>query len=246
MIKLSEIRGAIHLSFRERIGLLGVMLVLAAMQSAKEYKKSWYQDPLPKDQLGQLFSFLEAHPVAAAIPEVETGKPEVFEKGERKRRFYSADYEKKKPETRQIEEPIAPVSIELNSTDSISLTSIRGVGGWSARKVLRFRDALGGFHSLNQLDEVYGLHEEVKAALKEQVLLDTLALSTINLDTCSVDLLASHPYISWKLAKTMIAYRDQHGPLHNVGQIRDCYLINDSIFARIKPYLNVTFESATN
>lgn len=129
--------------------------------------------------------------------------------------------------------------IHLNTADSAQLVAIRGVGPSSAVRILRFREALGGFISKAQLNEVWGLHPNVRDRLLEVTHLDSTHVSRILLDTSGIRTLAAHPYISYSVARALVNYRRQHGPFKKVGDIRRSHLVNDSLAARIEPYLYV-------
>jgi competence ComEA-like helix-hairpin-helix protein len=105
----------------------------------------------------------------------------------------------------------------------------------------KYRDGLGGFHSLDQLEEVYVLKDkpDALARVKELLVLDTLAIQRIPINTCTVEELAAHPYVRWKLAKPLIAYRQQHGPFKTVEDIKGCVLIDEAVFRKLAPYLSV-------
>ncbi|WP_306642479.1 ComEA family DNA-binding protein [Sanyastnella coralliicola] len=127
--------------------------------------------------------------------------------------------------------------LELNTADSIDLQELAGVGAYSARKVLRFRDALGGFASAEQLAEVWGLHPEVRTKLIAQVTIDSTLVKRIAIDTAGKRTIAAHPYISWKAAKALVNYRQHHGPFNQLEDIRGCLLVSDSLYRKIEPYL---------
>jgi DNA uptake protein ComE-like DNA-binding protein len=129
--------------------------------------------------------------------------------------------------------------VELNSADSATLVAVRGVGPSSAVRILRFREALGGFINKEQLNEVWGLHPNVRDRLLEVSELDSTRITRLDLDTSGVRSLAAHPYISYQIARALVNYRDQHGPFKYVQDIRRSHLVNDSLAARIEPYLYV-------
>lgn len=142
---------------------------------------------------------------------------------------------------RAVYEPKPSRSVEINSADTTALIELPGIGPAFARSIVKFRDALGGFHSLEQLSEVYVLKDKPDAVLKlKQVLiLDTLAVRRIPINTCTVEELAAHPYARWKVAKPLIAYRAQHGPFKQVADIKGCAAISEEVFRKLAPYLSV-------
>lgn len=96
---------------------------------------------------------------------------------------------------------------------------------------------MGGYVSLDQLNEVYMTKDKPDAVLKlkELLILDTLMVQRILINTCTAEELA-HPYFRWKLAKPLIAYRTQHGPFGSVEDIRGCALIDAALLRKLAPY----------
>jgi len=58
---------------------------------------------------------------------------------------------------------------ELNTSDSVALTSVKGIGNKLAGRIINYRKKLGGFHSIEQLLEVYGMKQENFETIKPQV-----------------------------------------------------------------------------
>jgi competence protein ComEA len=132
-------------------------------------------------------------------------------------------------------------TVELNSADTIGLIAVRGIGPAFARSIVKYREVLGGYVSLDQLAEVYILRDKPDAVLrlKELLTLDPSLVRRIPINTCTADDLAAHPYVRWKLAKTLVAYRTHHGPFATVADIQGCPLVVDSVFRKLAPYLSV-------
>lgn len=139
---------------------------------------------------------------------------------------------------------LAPSSqrlVEVNTADSAALVALPGIGPSFAKGILKYRELLGGFASLDQLAEVYVLQDKPDAVARmwELLVVDTLGITKIPINSCTVEELASHPYVRWTLAKPLIAYRQQHGPFREVRDIRGCVLISEEVFRKLAPYLSV-------
>jgi competence protein ComEA len=130
--------------------------------------------------------------------------------------------------------------VEINSADTNRLVEVRGIGPAFARSIVKYRDRLGGFHSLDQLSEVYILRDkpEAVAELKSRLLLDTLMVHRYSLNNFTAEELGPHPYAGWKVAKALVAYRKQHGPFKTVADIKGCVLVTDSVYRKLAPYLS--------
>lgn len=129
--------------------------------------------------------------------------------------------------------------LELNVADTNELVAIRGIGAYSARAIVKYRDRLGGFVSYEQLNDIRALREEVKEVLRQKTTLDNRLVRKICIDTCSVDGLSKLPYLSVKQARTILNYRDAHGGFTEVKQIKSCVVVSDSLFLRLEPYLTI-------
>ncbi|MGB0522179.1 MAG: ComEA family DNA-binding protein [Flammeovirgaceae bacterium] len=127
---------------------------------------------------------------------------------------------------------------DLALADTTQLKKIRGIGSKLSARIVKYRDKLGGFHSLNQLQEVYGLQPEVIAELKKYALLEHPTIQQIPINTADVKTLAQHPYISYKLAHVIVNYREQHGAYTQVDDLKAIKLIKQAFIDKIKPYLN--------
>lgn len=132
-----------------------------------------------------------------------------------------------------------PSVVELNTADSSLLVSVNGIGPAFAKRILEYRERLGGFHSINQLTEIYGIDTEKFAAIKNSVKADSSYIHKINLNTAVVSEFKRLPYISPNVANALVNYRKAHGSFKNVADIKGCALINEELYRKIVPYLSL-------
>ena len=97
--------------------------------------------------------------------------------------------------------------IELNTADSAALVSLRGIGPFYARKIMEYREQLGGYYSPEQVLEVYGMDEERFAPLRECVTADASLIRPIDLWNLPEDSLARHPYVGRSTARSITRYK---------------------------------------
>lgn len=130
---------------------------------------------------------------------------------------------------------------EINTADSAKLVALPGIGPSFAKGIIKYRNMVGGFHSLDQLGEVYVLRDKPDAIvrIKELLTLDPNAVHYIPINSCTVEQLAEHPYARWKIAKPLVAYRTQHGPFEKIEDIQKCLLVTDSVYQKLAPYLKL-------
>ncbi|MBI1287599.1 MAG: hypothetical protein GC178_08485 [Flavobacteriales bacterium] len=132
-----------------------------------------------------------------------------------------------------------PIVVELNSADSTELVKLKGIGPSYSKRIIKYRDMLGGYVSKEQLLEVYGMDSARFLPILESLQLDTTIRQRININTAEAKELAHHPYIDWNQAKAIANYRKQHGNYTDLNQIKKIHLINEEVFGRLKPYLTV-------
>jgi competence protein ComEA len=131
--------------------------------------------------------------------------------------------------------------LELNASDSTALVALPGIGPAFARAILKYRDRLGGFVDLGQLGEVRLLQDkpDALAQIQGMLMIDAAAVRKIPINQCTSDELGRHPYVGWKTAKALVAYRQQHGPFPDLPAMKGCVLVSDSMLARLAPYITV-------
>ena len=128
--------------------------------------------------------------------------------------------------------------IELNDADAAALISLRGIGPGYSRRILGFRDALGGFIKVEQLQEVYGFPDSTYQQLKDKFSADPGRIKKINLNMATEEELGRHPYIGKKLAANIIKLRNDLKNYSDLEQLRQVPLINEEKYRKIAPYLS--------
>ena len=108
-----------------------------------------------------------------------------------------------------------------------------------ATRILDMRNALGGFISPNQLEDIWGLNQEVIDRVWHLFSLDSVPLvEPLNINTSTIDELASNYYIQYGLAARIVAYRSRHGEIVDLNQMALKLEIDSVRIARIALYLN--------
>ena len=132
----------------------------------------------------------------------------------------------------------AKVVLELSVADSAQLVGLKGIGPVLAGRIVRYRSALGGFTSVEQLKEVYGISDTLFAVIAPQLVLDSLCtLRKLDLNTDSLSVLVAHPYIRYKLGNAFIRYRKQHERINSVNALNEMGFVPREIIPKIAPYL---------
>lgn len=127
--------------------------------------------------------------------------------------------------------------VDLNRCDTTDLKRIKGIGSYYAKKVIGYREALGGYVSLDQLGEIYHMRDEALAVLMENTTIRDSSFCSLRINSCDREHLKNHPYIPWKIANNVVAFREMHGKYETVNDLLKTAFIDDETLAKLKPYL---------
>jgi competence ComEA-like helix-hairpin-helix protein len=128
-------------------------------------------------------------------------------------------------------------AIDVNTADTAAFISLPGIGSRLAARIINFRDKLGGFYSVEQVKETYGLPDSTYEKIKPYLKLDNALVKKININTATIDELKAHPYIRYTVANSLVAYRKEHGPFARVEDIKRVMAVTEEVFNKINSYL---------
>ena len=129
--------------------------------------------------------------------------------------------------------------IDVNTADTTAFISLPGIGSKLAARIVTFREKLGGFYSIDQIGETYGLSDSTFQKIKQYLKLDNPSVKKININTATVDEMKAHPYIKYSLANPIVSYRNEHGLFSKVEDIKKVMAVTDEIYKKIAPYLTI-------
>lgn len=141
----------------------------------------------------------------------------------------------------QFEKASKPnVHAELNSADTSVLVQLNGVGSKTAWNIVQYREKLGGFAHVNQLQEVFGISPENFARIKPNCSVNPSRIKKINLSEATYAEINAHPYLKGDIAKAITDFRKAKAyQLKNLNELKEIPLITDEIFRKIAPYLTI-------
>jgi len=140
----------------------------------------------------------------------------------------------KQPEDKIVE------SIDINLANKESLIKIRGIGNTFAERIIKYRNLLGGFHSIEQLREVYGIDRTRYSNLKDYFHIAVPELTKIALNMANYKQMEAHPYNDKQQAKAIIDYRIKHGPFKSMEEFSNSGIFTDDFMLnRLLPYLKL-------
>ncbi len=129
--------------------------------------------------------------------------------------------------------------IDINTADTTAFIALPGIGSKLAARIVNFRDKLGGFHSINQVAETYGLPDSTFQRIRPYLKLENNVLKKININTATVDELKAHPYIRYSIANPIIAYRNEHGLFSKPEDLKRVMAVTEETYNKILPYLTI-------
>lgn len=126
--------------------------------------------------------------------------------------------------------------VDLNKADTSILKRIPGIGSTLARMIVVYRQCLGGFYDVAQLQEV----PHVGVELNKWFVVTPAGLHKIQVNSASLDKLRSHPYMDFYKAKAIMEYRRKRGKIKGLSQLSMFEEFTEKDLKRLSPYL--TFE----
>ncbi len=131
------------------------------------------------------------------------------------------------------------VAVEINSANQETLETIPGIGPFFAKNIIQRRNELGGFNSKQQLLEIWKFDQEKLNEINDFVIIDKTKIVKININLANVDELKKHPYISYKVANSIVKMRERKGEYKEMNEIKESMLINEELYSKLLPYLKL-------
>lgn len=128
-------------------------------------------------------------------------------------------------------------AVDINRSDTSAWIALPGIGSKLAARIVLFRAKLGGFHSVEQIGEVYGLADSVYQRIRPLLRCHQAEIKKISLNTADKETLRQHPYIRWEIANALVSYRDQHGRYNSLDELAGIHNIEADALKKIRPYL---------
>ena len=158
----------------------------------------------------------------------------------KKSNFVSPKYSNSKVKPIAIKvKPKSFLRININQADSLAFSTLNGIGPIFSSRIVRYRNWLGGFHSKEQLLDVYGIDSMLFNHILPHLMVSSSDVKKMNINTTNFSSLASHPYIKKSIEKSIIKYRNHHGNFTSLAQLKLIPLIDEDLFRKIAFYLTI-------
>ena len=132
------------------------------------------------------------------------------------------------------------LSLNINTADTALLKQLPGIGSKLSARIVKYRQKLGGYYAMNQLQEIYHMTEAGATSLQTRTYItDGYPVHRININRADAAILAQHPYISWDLARALVQHRQDYGEFRSLDDLREVYLMTEKVFEKTAPYLEI-------
>ncbi len=131
-----------------------------------------------------------------------------------------------------------PVIVDINQAAAADWEQLRGIGPAYARRIISFRDKLGGFINIEQVAETYQLPDSTFQAIRP-FLRPSAITAPLAINTAEAKQLQAHPYLNWKQANAIVNYRMQHGYFTQKEDLYKLHALPEAVVDKIIPYLKL-------
>jgi competence ComEA-like helix-hairpin-helix protein len=138
----------------------------------------------------------------------------------------------------KIEKEEVNIIIDINNSSAEDWQKLRGIGPSFSKRIVAFRERLGGFQTIAQVGETYGLPDSSFQKIKSQLQPSSI-LQKINLNQATESELKTHPYISWNQAKLICSYRKMHGKYKDVNELLQIGTFKKEWLEKVAHYLEI-------
>jgi DNA uptake protein ComE-like DNA-binding protein len=128
--------------------------------------------------------------------------------------------------------------IEINRIDTTTLLQVKGIGSVTAGRINKYRNRLGGFYSIKQLEDIKGIYPDVLIRLQSILKVDTSLIVKINVNKASLEKLRAHPYLSFYQAKVIVELRKARSGIRNLNELLEIKEFSAIDLERLKWYLS--------
>ncbi len=205
----------------ERRGIVALLGILGFFMTGIQVIPLCYSKPPELAIFEDLPERKELHKAQTASPQSPTNntlsKPKSFKSAREKKVF----------------------TVQANACDTLDLQQIRGIGSAFSKRIVKYRDQLGGFVRKEQLLEVWGMDSVKYAQIEGAFIIDKQNIRKINLNTASINDLKRHPYLDYYQAKAIVQTRESQGFYTNVEDILKIALMDEETFGLICEYLEI-------
>jgi competence ComEA-like helix-hairpin-helix protein len=128
--------------------------------------------------------------------------------------------------------------LDINLATEAMLVALPGLGAYTAAKIIAYRERLGGFLALDQLQEIQGIRPEILQKVLPYLVLEQ-GVKRMSINEVSYETLKQHPYLTWNQANSIIKMRKQKGAFKEIKELKESVLIDDDTYKKLLPYVSL-------
>ncbi len=129
-------------------------------------------------------------------------------------------------------------TVNINEANADELKSLYGIGPKLSERIVKYRNSIGGFHSTYQLLDVYGIQDSILIKNGNRIICEG-PVGKLNINEIQLKDLAQKTLLNYKQSKAIINYRSHHGPFQNIEGLKAVKALNDSIYQKLYPYIEI-------
>lgn len=152
-----------------------------------------------------------------------------YEKFSKNENYSKPKYENKKQ----------AINIELNTADTLILLDLPGIGSSFSKRIIKYRDKLGGFYSTNQLMEVYGFSDEMLTKIINYINIDVSKIKKIDINSAGFKDLIKHPYLNKQKVILILDYRKVMGSIKSMDDLVKNKVIDATDAQKLSQYFQI-------
>lgn len=170
------------------------------------------------------------------VPQKEVGSDDFYAGKKSGSTITKATFVEKQPIAVDVPPPLV---VDINKADTIELQKIYGIGPSFARRIVSYRELLGGYVDVDQLHEVYGFTDTLFQKVASFVTVtDTVTLTTIPINIADFKTLVAHPYISYEMTQSIMRSKSQHGKFRKPDDLYRLEDVDSGLVSKLAPYIS--------
>jgi len=131
------------------------------------------------------------------------------------------------------------ILVNINTATAADFQKLKGIGEAYSKRIVAYREKLGGFISVEQLREVYGITDEIYNSILPNLKIGNEPVRTININTADFKTLVSHPYIDKQIANAILNYREFAKTIKSTDELVKQKALSQSDYDKISKYISV-------
>lgn len=154
------------------------------------------------------------------------------------------DYAKPKTETKEYQKvaeekkasKVIPI-VDLNTVDSATLVELPQIGGYTAARIVAYREKLGGYLNKEQLLEVKGMDVERYNVAQQYINIGESEIRKIDVNRADFKTLVSHPYLNYNQVKCIFDQREKRGMIKDWTQLKTLIEADEPVNPLLERYV---------